>query len=795
MPYDDLLDGVESLIEEAPPEAREHLNFREADNYGTGMASKSLNGPATLSPLADGLPPDTAEVFAGFQKWHKAFGNAVNTAAGPAAMAAVGFPAAGLLGQGSAKEEEFGTLNLQMNDDSGLDNPEDTFGTTSKVNRLLNPDFSEDVDGVRGWDKLAVELGGGRQSAGFLQAVGNHLVQALPSLRQYAQISGDANANLKAVSMLAAQMEFADEWPTFNFEGGSAAIVLKEWHKLVTTGSGNADVAVDGITKIAKAAEWIQHPELLISPTVALSYMNLDESQATVGLRIAQWQERSIESLSEDDIASRLRAVESMHPSGLMEPLVDNVRKLMTRALGGPEEDLELWIERWRERGKPLALNNVGHVAGAPQGAPSTTQMKLAVETVARETGRVRDVPVTPEEINSIIREEFETTGTPLGGQMEEILTGRGVPTLESLHNIDQDTDFRRFRARSRTIRLNADPKQAVDSTAVTVEAASDGSYKVMSDDGASAFRNRAVGFLNHNGRQATVPVRPRASTDAKTEFTHSISEGQPGAYFDLDIVEIHPAFGEKPQLMISTQSSGGEQLRNQVVSGLRALGVASEAEALPPHLRTVRDEDGNLSEIAYQADVFTFDRVADLMDISTKVQGTPMGSLVNDDVALLQFYVNTDMDQPPGTVKQWETFVRDQHGRTTVSDTRKGLGSRTDQIPHFRLADQVEDGPGVMSVNAVERMDGELWSAGETVHLYVPVYGASQVPVTSHDPDDLAQFPQDQVVTATRKPNGNVVIGLPKGDDGKVETMLAKMSHEIFKNLGRSQISLGGKD
>jgi len=786
MAYEDLVNEVSGLVQQGPPEALQRLSHRRADNYGSGMSAVRNKPPGTLVP---NLNADPRGVYGGFARWHKAFGNAVNAAAGPAAMAAVGFPASGLLGTGQPPPETtFGDVNLQMDDNESLAAPSDTFGMMSGTERLLKIDYSHDITGPRGYLDLAEKLGGNRKASGFLQVMGQHLTQALPSVRMYATKTQDPAAALKAVAMLAAQVEFADEWSTFTFEGRTAPIVLREWHRLVTTGEGNDSVAVDGVMKFARALEWVQHPELLISPTVALSYMNLDDSEATVGLKVAQWPQRKMSELTEQQITNRMTAVSDMHPSGLIEPLVDNVRELMTRAMGNSREDVGYWIRKWRERSSGLPVKDSSHVSGIRGVSTVIPQMVKALEAVARETGQVDDVVVTAEEVNAITKEALDDLGGDLPGEFYDIITGASVPNLETLARIDQGTDFRRYRAKRRNIRMETNPDPATESLGVIVEAATDGTYKVLSEDGAQAFRNRAVGFISHNGRQATVPVSPHMEVDVETAFDAGVAEGARGAFFALDVTEDHPAFGEGPQVMVSVPAESADIALHQITSRMRAFGMRGEGREMTTHRRTV-EQDGKVEAIAHRAMVFDLNQAADLSRLVQDLEANPLG-----ESALVQLYANTDMDQPPGTVKQWETFATDDRGRMSVVDSSEGFASRTDQVPHYRLKSQAIKGESRSGL-PVRSLDGVApWDDGDVVHMHVPAYGSGGIPVASHNPDDLQGFDQSLVVTATRKPNGNIVIGAPT-EDGRVETMLVKLAHEVVRNLGRKSITIGGKD
>ena len=90
---------------------------------------------------------------------------------------------------------------------------------------------------------------------------------------------------------------------------------------------------------------------------------------------------------------------------------------------------------------------------------------------------------------------------------------------------------------------------------------------------------------------------------------------------------------------------------------------------------------------------------------------------------------------------------------------------------------------------------EAEPWSEGSTLYMYVPPHGEDAAVATSHDLEDLAPFDQELVVSATRQSNGNVSVGLPAGEDGKVETMLAKLAFQHLRVIGRNQISMGVRD
>lgn len=798
MSNDDMLAVIEELVDAGSPESRAHLNYSQGDNFGTGLPGLRVPAPKTFVPNVGQLPPDTAEGFSGFQKWHNAFGDSINSAIGPAAMAAVGMPAAGLLGTGARAERPpfHSAIFRQEDDDEPLANPQDTFGLTSNVGRHLKMNFDADMHGSLGWQKLADNYGGDSMSAGFLAAFGEHITQALPSYRQYASNSGDPNAQLKATAFIVSQIEFADEWPDFDFEGETGPLVMKEWHSLLTTGRGNADVAVDGVTKFLRAVEWVQHPELLISPVVALSYANLDDDQAAVGVKVAQWQKRDIAELSDGQITARMKAIQTMHPSGLMEPLVDNVRTLMTAATGGREADLEFAIEKWRdEKGTPKELDEVSHVAGLKgRILPSTSQMRLALQTVAREVGRVNNTPVTPEEINALTADSFAQMNHDLEGSFEQAISGESVPNLSTLIGVDTGTDFRRYKDRLRNIRMEVNAKPPKEALAVTVEAAADGTFKVMSEDGSSAFRNRAVGSIRHNGRLATVPVRPRMSSNVQQEFdSHDLT----GSFFSKDVMQDHPAFGEGAQMMVTlkTERDPESDLFETVVSGLGRAGITATPRTLPAHQGVVRNGD-QLDRRSQQGRVFDFAVVADMHRAAEALLASDtLSPMVDGGELQVRFYTNTEMDRPPGTVKQWETFSRDDQGNMAVIDTEDGFASRTDQVPHYRFPTQQSKQEPEASTQALRLMDGEQpWGAGETLFIHVPELDSGEVPTASHAEEDIAHLDQSLIVAATRKSNGNVVVSLP-AEDGKVETMLAKLSHELMRNLGRKQVSMGVRD
>lgn len=802
MAFDDLLSGVEGMLARAGEGARQYTHFRPGDTWGTGMPSSRLALPEGLGEAVDisALPGDTAEVMSGLTKWHSVIGKAMEPALAPATMASVGFPAAALLGAGYAEPE---TTGFRMTEDMALTDPSATFATTSRVGRLLKhaaPGFeASGLPDMKGpWRKLAAEISGraSDKGAGFLATVGEFLVDSLPSFRLYRQESGDELAAVKATAMVASQIEFLDEWANFNFEGESASVVLREWHNLIRSGEGNADVAMDGVFKIAQALEWIQHPELVISPAVGLSYVNLDEDQAVTGLRVLQFPQRQVQDLTPDDVKARIAAADALHPSGLTEPLVDNVRFLLSEALGAPDEDPTEFFELWRRDGQPRDLNDVGHIAGVDF-APSIGQMRRAIEIVASESGNIAGQVVTPEEINGIVFEAAAKQGFITPGVMFDLLTGKGIPGLKSLRDVDAGTDFTRFRATPRQLRLTPEVPEARDAITVTLESASDGTFKVMSEDGSSAFRNRATGFLSHNGRQATVPVMPRRLKDAKVEFERQAAEGATGQFWELDISAEHPALSEGPQLMISMAASSTEEearRAQQILAAIQRAGVTASSRALPSHMSARRNADGQVEVVPQRSHGVSFETVADLQAVAAAAADpeSPLARVLDDQVDL-RFYVNTEMDAPPGTVKQWETFVTDKNGRTGAVLTRDGHRHRTDQVFHYQLEGRANAGEAQpVQFTALQSVDEtEPWAAGDTIYMVIPPHGEMRSPTFSHERELLTDDP-NWVVSMTRQRNGNVAVGLPQDEDGGVSTMQAKLAHELLTSLGRSQITMG---
>jgi len=805
MAFDDLLSGVEGLLVNAGEEARKFTHFRPGDTWGTGMPSSRLRLPDRRGAPIDisGLPPDTAEVVGGLTRWHSVLGKAMEPALAPATMAAVGFPAAALLGAGYAEPE---TSGFRLTEDTGLTDPSATFATTSRVGRMLShaaPGFDEQglPDNRGPWRKLANEIVGQatNKGAGFLEVAGNHLVENLPSFRLYRQESGDEQAAVKAAAMVASQIEFLDEWAGFDFEGDSAALVLREWHNLIRSGEGNADVAMDGILKVAQALEWVQHPELVIAPAVGLSYMNLDDDQAVVGLRVLQYPQVGAEELTPEDVAARLAAAEAIHPSGLIEPLVDNVRFLLEDAVGGPSEHPDEFFEMWRQDGTPRSLNDVGHIAGV-DGAPSIAQMRRAIEIVASESGVIAGQQVTPEEINGIVFDVAAEHDFVTPGVMFDLITGSDIPSMENMLQADVGTDFTRYRSRPGQLTLQPtvpDPGKAIT---VTVEAASDGTFKVMSEDGSSTFRNRAVGFLTHNGRQATVPVQPRRVEDTKVEFSRLSAEGAVGQLWELDVTASHPAFGEGPQLMVSMPSSSDEQGNEhaqRILAAIEREGGTVRSRALPGHLASRPGPEGEIVEVPQRTHAVSFDTVADLHRVAAAAANAQSRlAAVLDENVDLRFYVNTPMDAPPGTVQRWETFTADKWGRLSAVQSIDGERHRTDQIPHYELEGRAMGGESQpMAPTALQSIDGSMpWEDGDTIYMVVPPYGEQRSPTFSHLREDIQDDPS-WVVTMVRQANGNIAVRLPPDEDGMVSTMQAKQAHELLSALGRRQISMGVSD
>lgn len=802
MAFDDLLAGVEGLVAKAGDSARNYLSFAGDHAFGTGMPASRLTPPDELQTMADlsMLPSDTGEAFGRFDRWHSALGHAVRPAVAGAAMAAVGFPAAALLGAGY-DDSGMGT-SLRMTDDVPLARPEGTFATTTDVGRFLKlatPGLNDLglPDSKSTWKGLAKQVSpeANDLGAGFLEVTARHLAQELPTLRQYTRESGDPMAPAKAMAMLLAQLDFAENWDRFSFEGESAGPALAEWRKMVTTGRGTEAIAIDAITKVAKAVEWVQHPELYVAPAAGLAYINMDEDEPAVGLRVLQWQAKAYDELTPQEIAGRVNAASALHPSGLVEMLVDNVRDLLHEAMGSPLGDPAEFIAEWRAQGgAPLDEKDNGHVTGLP-GAPSLLQARKALETVAAEAGRVQDQPVTPAEINAIIRDV--AGDRPFPGPLFDLITGKGIPALGQIATLDLDTDLTRYRSRPRDLRMSPEVGDPGQSLEVMIEGAADGSFKVMSEDGSSAFRNRAVGFLPHNGRHATVPVRPRGVVDAKASFAGAVGAGTPGDLWELDVTEKHPAFAEGPKLMVSYPSAASAEAARtiaRVTRALQAAGMTATTESLPPHMGTERDDEAGLRQTPMRSEVLSLATVSDLHRIAADAQDpeSAIGKLMSEVAMQVRFYVNTAMDAPPGTVRQWETFATDERGRLTATLTADGAAHRTDQVPHWRLPDHAigsEAAPPNRGVLSARDGSGEPWSEGPTVWVRVPAHGSGEVAEFSHSRED---FEGEEVVEVHRRPNGNVSIRLPADEDGTVESVTAKAAHEIMSLFGRSNLSLG---
>jgi hypothetical protein len=778
---DDLLAGVEKLVHEGDEKSLAHLNFDPQRNFGTGLPASRLVPSGDLTFNNPQLPPDTGEGLSQFSKWHRAFGKALNPAAGPAAMAAIGAPVAGFLGRGAPAGPQ--TENVWNTvEEHPLANPQDTFGTTSRVDRFLRMDLNEDMSGTKGYAKLAKDLHGNESTVRYLRGLGEKMLTDLPSWRQYARHAQDPHAGAKAVAMLVSQVEFADEATGFEFIGQSAPKILKEWHRVATGGNGNEDLATFGLMQFARAVEWVQHPELLVSPSMALSYMSFDDEMPVVGMRVAQWQGKDVEELTDADVKNRVAALENLHPSGVVESLVDNVRQLVEVAMGGPYESLEEHIGKFRMQGSPLDLKEVGHVAGLNRPAPSTKQMRAAIGSVAREAGRIDDQMVTPEEINALAKAGADEYGTPLAGLFVDLITGEGLPGLDSFANIDASTDVTLYRDRPRNIRMEATSPRKKSDLTVTVESASDGSFKVMSEDG-TAFRNRAVGFIRHSGRQATVPRKPSPVMDVNLEFN---ANDNAGAYFPVQPQE-QPAFSEGPQVMLSF---GTDSAPDQIIASLEGQGLSVGRSSLPPHSAKVR-VDGEVLKRPERSEVFSYETVADLhLAVESASEDEDIAQLLSSGAAVMQVYVNTSMDAPPGMVEQWEQFTNDERGRMASAVSTDGLGSRTDMVPHWRLPTQVESSVHPTGSGFVQSLDdAEPWSEGDTIYIHMPAYDEGPVPSFSHDPEAMGAD-ESRWVTATRRSNGNVVVGVP-ASEGKVEVMLAKQAHELMRNLGRNSVSV----
>ena len=299
---------------------------------------------------------------------------------GGARMAKLGLPAYGLLSQGRRYYDtdvfevtDYGRLAkgnksldmalARLNEDQPLGNPDITFILTQqKTNDILkldyNQDFSKGMESV-GWEKLASDLGatvggdwdeaaqvwrgdGVGNTAGYLEGILAPLIdEMLPSSVAYTNQQMkkgvmDPNARLKEVAFGLSQWEFARDWPNFEFRGETAQNALAEWEKLLSGADANTELLASAQAKFMVAFDWLQHPELLINPLMAVNHINLDGPSASVGLKVLQWHQGSLDTITGRAVQERVRAMMGMHPANLVAPMAENLKSLFNQTMQIP---------------------------------------------------------------------------------------------------------------------------------------------------------------------------------------------------------------------------------------------------------------------------------------------------------------------------------------------------------------------------------------------------------------------------------------------------------------------------